>query len=123
MAAVFVPAMKEECRQLVLLYCGGELAGYFQYAVHGTVLMMEEIQIQPEYQGSGLFRRMYLWLEHQLPAGLLDAEAYSHKSNRKSQAVLEHLGLERIGENPNGTSWRYRGPLRMLWERLGKDSA
>ena len=43
-------------------------------------------------------------------------EAYAHKKklNYKSQGILEHLGLQRIGENGNGSSFHYRGLYRDL---------
>lgn len=113
-----VPALAQEERQLVLLRCCGRLAGYFQYAVHGARLVMEEIQFAPQYQGSGLFRALYQWLEQTLPPSLETVEAYAHKDNPKSQAILERLGLKRAGENPGGTSWHYQGSCRDMWESL-----
>lgn len=111
-----VPAMQEEQRQMVLILCGGDLAGYFQYSIHAGSFMMEEIQIKPEYQGTGLFRELYRWLEKELPSGLVSVEAYSNKNNEKSQKILEHLGLRRVGENKSGSSYHYRGDCRGLWE-------
>lgn len=116
--AYILPALGDKDRQLVLLHWEGHLAGYFQYAVHGDTLMMEEIQIKPEYQGTGLFRSLYQWLAKELPAGLARAEAYAHKSNQKSQAILEHLGLKKAGENPSGSSWRYQGDCQAMWKVL-----
>lgn len=113
-----LPAMKTAGRQIVLMTANGELAGYFQYNADGDTLMMEEIEICPKHQGSGLFRALYLWLETRLPAGLVTVEAYAHKDNRKSQAVLEHLGLRAVGENPSGSSWHYRGSCPAMWETL-----
>ncbi len=109
-------AMEKEERQLVLISCGGTLAGYFQYHIQGDTWMMEEIQIAPPYQGTGLFRQLYQWLERQLPPGLAYVEAYSHKSNHKSQGILEHLGLRKTGENQSGSCWHYRGAYATLWE-------
>ena len=54
--AYIIPAMQGEQRQIVMMLCDGELAGYFQYDICNDVFMMEEIQIKPEYQGTGLFR-------------------------------------------------------------------
>lgn len=111
-----VPAMGEEQRQIVLMFCGGELAGYFQYDIREDSFMMEEIQIKPEYQGTGMFRELYRWLENELPAGLGSVEAYSNKNNVKSQKILERLGLRRLGENKSGSSYYYKGSCRELWK-------
>ena len=112
------PALAEPERQLVLMGRDGALAGYFQYSVRGGTLLMEEIQIAPEHQGTGLFRALYQWLERALPCQPETVEAYAHKDNLKSQAILERLGLKRAGENPGGTSWHYRGSCREMWESL-----
>ena len=111
-----IPAMQEEHRQMVLMLCDGDLAGYFQYNIRGDSFMMEEIQIKPEYQGTGLFSELYRWLENELPAGIFSVEAYSNKNNVKSQKILEHLGLRRIGENKSGSSYFYRGTCLELWK-------
>ena len=111
------PAMSKEARQIVLMYDKNVLAGYFQYYINGDMLMMEEIQIREMYHGSGLFREFYSWLVGVLPDTVEYAEAYSHKSNFKSQAILEHLGLSRIGENKNGTAFHYRGKYKTLADK------
>ena len=115
-----IPAVREEQRQIVLMYCGGKLAGYFQYDTGGGVFMMEEIQIKPEYQGTGLFRELYRWLGDKIPGDVTYVEAYSNKENLKSQGILERLGLRRIGESKSGDSYHYMGNCRGLWDYLEK---
>lgn len=113
-----VTAVREERRQIVLMRCDGELAGYFQYDTGGGVFMMEEIQIKPQYQGNGMFRELYRWLEDKIPGDIAYVEAYSNKDNLKSQGILERLGLERVGENRSGSSYLYRGSCKRLWENF-----
>lgn len=108
------PAMQKEPRQIVLMYDGDTMVGYFQYYVAKGVFMMEEIQIQEAHQGTGLFRAFYVWLLKQIKEGVQYVEAYSHKKNRKSQGILEHLGLSQCGENQNGNSYHYRGNYKDL---------
>lgn len=110
-----VQAVKDDSRQIVTMHCNGELAGYFQYDTGGSTFMMEEIQVKPHYQGSGIFRGLYRWLEDKIPEHVIYAEAYSNKENLKSQGILEHMGLERAGENKSGSSYLYRGNCRELW--------
>lgn len=111
------PAMCKEARKIVLMYDNNALAGYFQYYTNGDMFMMEEIQFREKYHGSGLFREFYRWLVHELPDTIEYVEAYSNKSNFKSQAVLEHLGLSRIGENKNGITFHYRGGYKTLADK------
>ena len=59
-----IPAIQKEQRQIVLMYVDNKLVGYFQYYTNSDTdsLMMEEIQINKEFQGTGLFSEFYNWL-------------------------------------------------------------
>ena len=113
------PAMQKEARQIVLIKNGEELIGYFQYYINETTFMMEEIQFKRAYHGSGLFNSLYSFLYETVKDFPESVEAYSHKDNTRSQDILEHLGLERVGENKNGSCWRYHGSCEIMWKRLG----
>ena len=115
------PALTKDARQIVLIYVGGELAGFFQYYVTAdhSVFMMEEIQFKEAYRESGLFGELYRFLIPKLPADIVSVEAYADKRNTKSLGVLGHLGLTVIGENKNGISWHLRGDFAVLKEKYG----
>ena len=117
------PLMEKDGRQLVLICCKGELAGYFQYSVLDNTLLMEEIQFRANYHGSGMFRQLYTWLTEQLPKDLCHVAAYAHKSNRKSQNILNYLGLVCCGENKSGNSFYYEGSYRTLLNKYGKEQS
>lgn len=106
-----IPAIQKRQRQIVLMYAESKLVGYFQYYINAEThsLMMEEIQIIKELQGTGLFNEFYKWLLKHLPEDILFVEAYANKKNYKSQAILKHLGLVKSGENKNGKSFYYKG--------------
>ena len=91
------PALAKAARQLVLMRSGGDIVWFFQYYVSGETFMMEEIQLKPEYQGTGLFGRFFSWLIRQLPKGLKTVAAYAHADNHKSRNILTHLGLHEAG--------------------------
>jgi len=112
------PAMQKAPRQMVLMYHGEELAGYFQYYTAGDALMMEEIQLKPQYQRSGLFGAFYTWLVGQLPQNLQQVEAYTHANNKKAQGVLAHLGLTNLPEKNDGPFLYYRGEYTALLKRF-----
>ena len=114
-----VPDLQNECRQIVLMYVGDTLAGLFRYCIHADSIMMEEIQIKKTFQGTGLFSAFYRWLIQKLPKNILYVEAYAHKQNYKSQAILEHLGLVKSGENKNGISFYYKGNYADLLHKYG----
>ena len=111
------PALEKEPRQIVLLKDDETIAGYFQYYVNDGVFMMEEIQFRDEYKGSGLFAELFTWLTGIIPKETRFVEAYAHKNNEKSIAVLSHLGLDIIGENKNGISFHFRGNYEKLTDR------
>ena len=115
------PALEQEARQMVLIYAGDDLAGFFQYYVTAdhNVFMMEEIQFKEAYRKSGLFGELYRFLIPKLPADIVYVEAYADKRNTKSLAVLEHLGLTVIGENKNKISWHLRGDFAVLKKKYG----
>ena len=106
-----IPAIQKEQRQIVLMCVESELVGYFQYYINSDTdsLMMEEIQIKKEFQGTGLFSEFYNWLIKNLPKGIMYVEAYANKKNLKSQSILKHLGLVESGENRNGNSFYFKG--------------
>ena len=104
-------AMQEKHRKIVLIYADDNLAGYFQYSLppDSDSLYMEDMQIQSKYQGSGVFSAFYSWLVKLLPDSIQTVEAHAGKTNYKSQAILEHLGLKCVGENKTGNSFHYKG--------------
>ena len=103
------PAMQKEPRQIVLMHSNDSLVGYFQFYVSQGRFVMEEIQIRPDHQGTGLFHVFYRWLLPQLKGNPEAVEAYSLRENTKSQRILEHLGLKREGEIQNGNLFFYKG--------------
>ncbi|MBP3570805.1 MAG: GNAT family N-acetyltransferase [Clostridia bacterium] len=113
------PALEKEARQIILICDRDELIGFFQYYITAdrSVFMMEEIQFKPAYHGNGLFGDLYRYLIPRLPANIQAVEAYADKRNKKSLAVLSHLGLTVIGENKNGISYRLRGSYAELKKR------
>lgn len=114
-----VPAMQEKSRKVIFFYADGKLAGYFQYSLNkeSGSLFMEDMQIRTEYQGSGLFSAFYSWLVKHLPDSIQTVEAHAGKMNYKSQAILEHLGLQCVGENKTGNSFHYKGKYLFLFDK------
>lgn len=114
-----VPTMQEKNRKVIFLYADDMLVGYFQYSLNAEScsLFMEDMQIQAEYQESGLFSVFFSWLVRHLPENIQTVEAHSGKVNYKSQAILEHLGLQRIGENKTGNSFHYKGNYSFLFDK------
>ena len=114
------PAMMNTPREIVIMYDGSDIIGYFQYYINGALFMMDEIQIKQEYQGAGVFSAFYSWLIQRLPMALQTVEAYANKLNEKSQGILEHLGLNQVGENKNGSAYHYKGEYKTLHDKYNK---
>jgi len=115
------PALEKAPRQILLLRDGEKIAGFFQYYVNGGVFMMEEIQFREEYRGTGLFEKLYRYLVGIIPEETEYVEAYVHKTNPKSMAVLNHLGLTAVEDEPNESLLHYRGRYESLVRRYGSD--
>ncbi len=109
--------LKQDERQIILIYDDAEIIGYFQYYVNSSTFMMEEIQFKKEYQGTGIFRLLYSYLFEIISQETLYVEAYAHKQNSKSQNILKHLGLQIVGESRNGNSYHFRGDCRNVLKR------
>lgn len=86
--------MKEQVeRQILLIYAGENLAGYFQYRIDGETLCADEIELSPQYQRTFLFYRFLRHMAQNLPKGILRIRAYINKQNLNSQAIAGKLGL------------------------------
>ena len=115
--AVFPAFVNKEPRKIILICDGEKLIGFFQYYVNETTFMMEEIQFIPGYQGKGVFQKLYAHLAKIVPGDVPFVEAYAHKNNFKSQAILTHLGLQIDGEGKNGNTYHYRGNCQKMLDR------
>ncbi|MBQ4088912.1 MAG: GrpB family protein [Clostridia bacterium] len=89
--------MQKPARRIILINCGTELIGFFQYYVNAYAFMMEEIQLKREYQTKyGVFRSLFDFLTPQLPADIPHIKAFAHPNNNKSDAILKHMGLSLV---------------------------
>lgn len=114
---VYQAFVNKEPRKIILISEDDRLIGYFQYYVNEETFMMEEIQLISEYQGKGVFQKLYSYLVSIIPRDVPFAEAYAHKDNLKSQGILQHLGLKIDGEEKNGSIYHYRGEYRLIFEK------
>ena len=71
--------LEREQRKVILIYSDNELIGFFQYNIDNNNLIMEEIQIRPDWQGKGIFRALYGFLISNLPPEIQNVEAYANK--------------------------------------------
>ena len=119
-SSCIMTALEAERRQIVLMRVDGALAGYFQYYIDepGELLMIEEVQLSKEYQGSLLLYRFCRWFALQLPADISYLAAYAHKKNLRSQNVIRSLGLTAAGENKNGNSYYYKGGYAPVFNKF-----
>ena len=111
------PALDRKERQILLIRNAERTIGYFQYYVNEDRFMMEEIQIEKDFQGTGAFQQLYRFLAREIPAEIQWVCAYAHKNNHKSQGILNHLGLEIAGENQSGDCYFYKGDCQKMLDR------
>lgn len=101
--------LKRDERQIILIKDNGYIIGFFQYYINANTFMMEEIQFRPEYQGKGVFRKLYGFILKNIRNDLEFVEAHASISNQKSIDILEKFGLLNTGLNKNGRSYHFKG--------------
>ncbi len=114
--------LKRDERQIVLIKDGKMIVGFFQYYTNADTFMMEEIQFKPAYQGKGIFRELYGFVLKNIRSNLNFVEAYANKNNHKSIAILQRLGLSKIGANKSGSSFHFKGIYSELLKWYNTDS-
>lgn len=115
--AVWFPAVSQrlqrgECRIALALDAGMPIA-YFQFCTADGLFMMEEMEIDPACQGSGVFRGLYGFVLPQA-VGCTCVEAYANRANEKSIGILKKMGLQPIGTNKSSRSLHFRGTMADL---------
>ena len=92
------PAMDKPPRQIILCLEEEIPVGYVQYYTRENLLMIEEVQIQKQYQCTTLFYGMCFFLAKALPDEIKVIEAYADQRNLRSQGLMVKLGMKPIGE-------------------------
>lgn len=108
-------------RQIILIKDNEKIIGYFQYNINTDTIMMEEIQIKSEYQGKGIVRELYSFVDSNIKTDIEFVEAYANISNIRSIGMLRKFGLSGIGLNKNGHSYHFKGEksdLKKWYEKL-----
>lgn len=107
-------ALLREERNIIVFNNGDEIIGYFQYNINANTLVMEEIQIKSDYQGRGLVRELYKFVDSIIKTDIEFVEAYANINNIRSIGMLEKFGLSKIGLNKNGHSYHFKGKNKNL---------
>jgi hypothetical protein len=115
--AEVIPAVKKQPRQIVLLYCKGELAGFCMYYVNGGVFMVEELQIRKGYRSSGMIVELWKFFSRMIPEDTVYMEAYTDAENIYSQKLLSRLGLEIADWTADGHLKHFRGDFEKIRNR------
>ena len=106
------PALEKAPRQVILCVRGDALVGFLQYYTRGDLLVIEEIQLGTPLQRTLVFYRLCRFLAASVPADIAFIEAYTHKCNFHSQALLRKLGLEAIKSADANDFLHFRGPAQ-----------
>ena len=114
------PALMQGKTKVVLMLAGEELAGYVQYSLREETVLVEEIEIRPDYQRGMLFYRCGQYLLAHMPENIRYMESYVNKQNQNSLAIQKKLGMEIIGENRSGRSWHMQGNVDIIAKRFAR---
>ena len=116
--AVISHALEDPRRVMLVVQENDEIVGFFMYACNGENFLMEEIQLIPRVQGTGLFRAIYAEVLPRLPDTVVRVEAYAHKDNLHSQGILSHLGLSMLGDGADQDIRHWRGDFRTFLQKF-----
>ena len=109
------PALDKAPRQVLLALDGETLAGFAMFYTRDDLLMVEEVQLQREYQGGLLFLRLCRKLLADLPQEIRTVEAYAHRSNGRSRKLMTRLGMVEL---PDASPFVHlRGELESIRKR------
>lgn len=112
------PALDKEPRQIILCLQDGIVQGYLQYYTRGSLLMIEEIQIRPAFQGTLLFHRMCRYLSRNLPKNIEILEAYADSRNIRSKSIMYRLSFQETGESPFPGLVHFRADAAAVFSRM-----
>ena len=108
--AIWTQAMLNELekpeKHWVLAFVEEQLAGYVLYRIVGDILHLDEIQVAKPQQGDrkifpGLIGKMFYDANK---AEVTAFYSYANKRNKKSQGILQAMGLSVISE----TTWSFQ---------------
>ena len=108
------PALEKAPRRIILCFSGEELAGFLQYYTRGELLVVEEVQLKKQFQGTFLFFRLCKFLASVLPEGLETVAAYADRRNGRSIRLMEKLGMAPDPQEQQDTFLRMQGPIQRI---------
>ncbi len=104
-----LPAIDKAPRQIILCFSDNVFAGYVQYYTRNELLMIEEVQVKPQFWRTRVFYKMCRFLMQSLPSEIEIIEAYANKQNLNSQMIMRNLGMVRVDEKEDFPFIHLRG--------------
>lgn len=108
------PALEKAPRQVLMGFVDNELACYIQYYIRGELLMVEEVQIRKQYQGTLLFLRLCRRLMAAVPSDIRVVDAYADRRNLNSQKLMKKLGMVPISGEEESPFVHLRGDAETM---------
>ena len=116
--AAVSPALDKAPRQILLCLVDGKLEGYIQYYTREALLMIEEAQLSGSCRNSTAFLGMIRALVRLLPGEIRYVEAYAHRRNARSIALMRRLGMEGLPEPESSPFVHFRGCIAEIRPRF-----
>lgn len=110
------PALNKAPRQILLALEGVAPVGYIQYYTRKELLMIEEVQIRKDHQGTLLFLCLCRQLLKLLPNEIRVVEAYADPRNLRSICLMKKLGMRDLQES--GDYAHLRGDGKLIRKKL-----
>ena len=114
--ACITEALTKDPRQILLIYAEGQLTGFCMYYINKGILMIEELQLRPEFHRTAVLLPLYHFFRKQ--TGKIDyVECFAHKQNSHSRKLIAKRGLEPVGETPDGNCIHYSGSAKEIFRK------
>ena len=109
-------ALTKDPRQILLIYGEGKLAGFCMYYINKGLLMIEELQLRPEYQRTAALLPLYRHFR-KLTGNIEYVECFAHKQNSHSRKLITKWGMESVGETPDGRIIHFRAAADCVFRK------
>lgn len=101
-------ALTKDPRQIQLIYGDSKLVGFCMYYINNGILMIEELQLRPEFHRTAVLLPLYRFFRKQVEK--IDyVECFAHQTNSHSRSLITKWGLEVVGQTPDGRILHFRG--------------
>ena len=109
-------ALTKDPRQILLIYGEGKLVGFCMYYINKGILMIEELQLCPQYQRTAALLPLYRHFKKHR-GNIESVECFAHKQNSHSRKLIGKWGMEPAGQVQDGRIIHFKGAAEGMFRK------